>query len=575
MEKESSQVDIKSDVKLFGADTKPDNRALKTKLKEEPLSDFDLKHKADGHCCIDESKEKLALDTNFAPTKQAPFFCDIKQEIKAEPEDQQIVDSMNLEDKNLFYQPEVARQTCGSISNFNLKLKANLKDLQADRGSSFVKLVTAVADLRTPVAVAEKDKNISLAVHTQATACEGEELEESKQSYRIGMEKFSERHSKEMVCMAFQQSGLSFQEQDRSRSFIGHLWRKNSSSKNNTKRPFHVDINVHCQTKIPDENIDPHSSQKSKQPARRLCEGGMQSHSPHSFPLYRCDECNRSFSALINLSLHLKVHSQQGSLNWDVCGKSYTEKSFFEKHALSHQIWFKCDMCNKTFSKKGTFKLHLKKHISNADFKCTICGKCFQMKSGLENHKSVHSNCKPYSCDICQAKFKLKYSMILHIKNHLGIRPHKCDVCDKTFFLAKGLNRHKKLHPDALNWEEYSKLYKCLVCGKIYPRKRGLLAHEISKHSEENRPFKCNVCPERFKKRGTLVNHEKLHSRIETGGNVYLCKICGRLFPRKYALQKHSSVHSEERKFQCGVCGKCYKRKDSLLAHEQNKHART
>ncbi|CAG7829480.1 unnamed protein product [Allacma fusca] len=108
---------------------------------------------------------------------------------------------------------------------------------------------------------------------------------------------------------------------------------------------------------------------------------------------------------------------------------------------------------------------------------------------------------------------------------------------------------------------EDDRQYKCTLCPKSF-NSRSILNYHSRIHSGE-RPFKCNVCDKTFAQRGGLATHALVHS----GEKPYHCDDCGKSFRQKYHLTQHQLIHSGLKPFSCEICHKSFNVKMNLREH--------
>jgi DNA-directed RNA polymerase subunit RPC12/RpoP len=84
-------------------------------------------------------------------------------------------------------------------------------------------------------------------------------------------------------------------------------------------------------------------------------------------------------------------------------------------------------------------------------------------------------------------------------------------------------------------------------------------------NNDLNRPFKCSECSKRFLRKGTLIQHERIH----TGIKPYICDYCSKKFGQLSHLRQHIARHTGLRPFKCeiGNCNKTFAQKTNLNSH--------
>ena len=178
------------------------------------------------------------------------------------------------------------------------------------------------------------------------------------------------------------------------------------------------------------------------------------------------------------------------------------------------------------------------------DVYCQECYKIFMDKSELHKHKLLeHSDdnvivkerfyCKYKGCN---KYYDTKFGYQRHIKQH--IRPYKCDYCDKSFATNMDKKYHEKIH---------LKLYDqlCVYCGKSFIHPQTLRKHINDKHNNINL-YKCRICNKIFKRKYSLKMHYQTHLSFTNHiiKSYYICIKCDTSFVTKSNLNKHiKSIH--------------------------------
>ncbi|XP_065086799.1 transcription factor grauzone-like [Ochlerotatus camptorhynchus] len=159
-------------------------------------------------------------------------------------------------------------------------------------------------------------------------------------------------------------------------------------------------------------------------------------------------------------------------------------------------------------------------------------------------------------CELCSAtapNFNLLHSHFRRIhKRRIGY----VVCCNKKLFKRRSLLEHITFHadPDA---------FRCKVCNKKYKNKDTLDMHMLDMHSnEDQRPFKCDHCPQSFARKNALVLHMESHQKFE-------CSQCDKLLSSKQALKTHVvNMHSDkDRSMVCDTCGQEFRSKQCFERH--------
>lgn len=107
----------------------------------------------------------------------------------------------------------------------------------------------------------------------------------------------------------------------------------------------------------------------------------------------------------------------------------------------------------------------------------------------------------------------------------------KFNTCDKIFHCKAKLTRHQKTHTSL-------KKHVCEKCGNTYCESGSLRNHILAKHSNRERPHRCDQCNLAFDVRSTLLRHIRTH----TGERPFGCDVCKKLYPSKSYLNRHKKV---------------------------------
>ncbi|KAK3085786.1 hypothetical protein FSP39_008679 [Pinctada imbricata] len=177
------------------------------------------------------------------------------------------------------------------------------------------------------------------------------------------------------------------------------------------------------------------------------------SHSPGEF---KCSDCNKSFSMMVNLINHRKLHEKrEQNYKCSLCPKilnSMTElqKHFFMDHSNteldSAKTVYRCSECDEEFPCQSNLQGHMRIHSAGTKYPCPHCPKVFALSRNLTIHMRSHSGEKPYQCPICHKRFARKENRKAHLRSHGGVKPFLCPMCGKSFTRKCHVKEHMKCH---------------------------------------------------------------------------------------------------------------------------------
>ncbi|ETN66451.1 hypothetical protein AND_001764 [Anopheles darlingi] len=172
-----------------------------------------------------------------------------------------------------------------------------------------------------------------------------------------------------------------------------------------------------------------------------------------------CPQCDKILSSKAALGIHMqKIHSTEGRMICDTCGREFRTKLSFTKHVQQHQgtyvpEQYRCDYCSALLASKVSLKKHIlvKHKTTDEEYVCTKCnnGKRYPNKLAFDSHKrKVHVE-KKYACDFCGRGFKDAKNLREHRAVHSGEDLYRCEHCTVAFKWKSNMYAHtKKQHPD-------------------------------------------------------------------------------------------------------------------------------
>ncbi|GFU52446.1 zinc finger protein [Nephila pilipes] len=298
---------------------------------------------------------------------------------------------------------------------------------------------------------------------------------------------------------------------------------------------------------------------------------------------------------------------------------------------------FGCEICLKNFRCNSDLIRHIRKHTGEKPFVCHTCLQAFKLlekDNDLQLQVNVlqqalissrrgrgkQATWQKFQCEVCPKYFYTKTELVRHNRVHTGERPYGCDICSKRFKSNQALKYHviqtqvigefnqgffqqtvTQYQSVSLVSKKVKKIYKCPYCPRSFPFKSLLEVH-VRVHTGE-RPFKCDICAQTFKRNESLKYHKptllvifskevkvdnlERHLRVHTGEKPFKCEICSpsghdghlqlkrhlkckiRPFSKKVEASQESFDTSASQKYRCQFCSKEFTWKAHLQRHFQ------
>ena len=242
----------------------------------------------------------------------------------------------------------------------------------------------------------------------------------------------------------------------------------------------------------------------------------------------------------------IKHAKDKGPFHNDECSQCFEKMTSYQEYCnhvkIKHSgIWkYRCGHCEDLFDENEELLKHsesfhpkktqkTRKIVTEEERKIKEKeGKIYDSKRGQWIKPWVPKGMKKYPgfCDLC-AKMSQDIEYHMYYQHHTD--PVQCNECKKTFKNRETLWGHQEIH----------KLQPCSICGKMI-KKPKMTYHIRSNHmSNEEKPYRCDVCGKGFVSRNTLDEHNNIH----TGAKPFKCKYCPSAFASRGTHAMHQKGH--------------------------------
>ena len=154
--------------------------------------------------------------------------------------------------------------------------------------------------------------------------------------------------------------------------------------------------------------------------------------------------CSDRFKTKHVLNCHRDVHIRQAD----------PDSSLLRKRKIIF-----CPKCDWSTKSNEDYARHLNQHNGVRPFTCEVCGSSFTSKTYLKVHSTVHTGEKPHECKQCDKAYRTKTMLNKHVmQKHGDERPFACELCPKAFKFSEKLRYH---HQRAHSWWLVSERTRC------------------------------------------------------------------------------------------------------------------
>ena len=208
---------------------------------------------------------------------------------------------------------------------------------------------------------------------------------------------------------------------------------------------------------------------------------------------YICSKCNRVFSRMSYLTVHMDAHTmdeacqnQYGYYQCDTCMKRYTDIERLAKH--------KSSFCLMTNNEKGSVvSRQSQNYQDNASkvsgpYSCSKCGRNYRTDHTLKCHMDGHvrdesrqTQSGQHICDDCMKRYDNVHDKAMHQMAYcFTTSKHICSQCKRVYSRTSDLIVHMNGHTrDAACQNQYG-YYQCDTCMKRYSDTERLAVHKWS-----------------------------------------------------------------------------------------------
>ncbi|KAJ2954348.1 hypothetical protein O0L34_g2606 [Tuta absoluta] len=166
-----------------------------------------------------------------------------------------------------------------------------------------------------------------------------------------------------------------------------------------------------------------------------------------------------------------------------------------------------------------------------------------------------------FSCAFCKEHCKTKDDLSEHLLNHKDTKVFCCIMCKKMYLKKKNFEEHDCMKNDEndetrkdilteillrdildpnCDMDNRNVLHVCDICSGVYLSEEDLAFHNEADHPDKS--LKCNTCTKEFTSVKTATRHRNVCRQVD---RKHVCSVCGLKFAYEISLNKHILRHHE------------------------------
>ncbi|XP_004474403.1 zinc finger protein 597 [Dasypus novemcinctus] len=242
---------------------------------------------------------------------------------------------------------------------------------------------------------------------------------------------------------------------------------------------------------------------------------------------------------------------------------------------------YKCPECDQSFSDNSCLISHKKIHSGEKKYECGYCGKTFNHRTNLRTHRRIHTGEKPYTCAECGTSFRQHSHLSRHMKIHITEKPYSCGICGRGFMWLPGLAQHQKTHaPDKARVGPKRRKEFGQKTNLALPKKMHTLATQdqyLQGRKNLEQPPRLALPKKGLKEKKEEEEEEGSKQVNNCGENLHSfskfkplkCAKCEMTFLRISELISHENVHTGEKPYECETRVKSFILDSDLTCHQK------